>query len=501
MEYAFITDLEDVAALASSELFALAQVWEERRQALEGSGVFQEFMRRLYREWAIETGLIERLYHWDRGVTELLIEQGIEASLIAHRGNMSRDQAEGVAALIQDQRHVVQGLFDFVKSERALSESYIRELHAEFTRQQESIPAETPDGRRIEVKLLKGEYKQQPNNPRREDGFFHPYCPPEFVSDEMECLLAWYHRHVHNRTPPEVLAAFLHHRFTQIHPFQDGNGRVARALSSLVFIKHGLFPLVIRDEERRVYIEALEQADQGRLKSLCDLFVRGQRRSILKALEVEQQLPENRHAEAILSSGLRLLRNRLQRDERWSDVILLADLLFELTKIRTKEIESYFEFNKKALQIPRSDSYDLEITLGNNNGPFGLAFENNVEQISKHFNYQALFDMYHAVIIISINSNILMDFVVSFHGIGPVNKGVIAVSSFTIFRGKPKQGQRYKYSDPQPASSEFFQFNYKEDEGSVVARFKPWLEESLAIGLAEWHKSVAREMLGENGAA
>ena len=39
--------------------------------------------------------------------------------------------------------------------------------------------------------------------------------------------------------PLEVEAAWLHHRFTQIHPFEDGNGRVARALASLVFIPDG----------------------------------------------------------------------------------------------------------------------------------------------------------------------------------------------------------------------------------------------------------------------
>ena len=37
------------------------------------------------------------------------------------------------------------------------------------------------------------------------------------------------------RTAREIEATWLHHRFTQIHPFQDGNGRVARALASLVF--------------------------------------------------------------------------------------------------------------------------------------------------------------------------------------------------------------------------------------------------------------------------
>jgi len=53
----------------------------------------------------------------------------------------------------------------------------------------------------------------------------------------MQCLIEWYREH-ENRLSVEVRAAWLqHHRFTWIHPFQDGNGRVARALASLVFLK------------------------------------------------------------------------------------------------------------------------------------------------------------------------------------------------------------------------------------------------------------------------
>ena len=54
--------------------------------------------------------------------------------------------------------------------------------------------------------------------------------------------------------PPEIQAAWLHHRFTQIHPFQDGNGRVARTLASLIFIRQGLFPVVITQNDRQEYI-------------------------------------------------------------------------------------------------------------------------------------------------------------------------------------------------------------------------------------------------------
>jgi hypothetical protein len=46
--------------------------------------VLGEFEKRLRREWAIETGIIEDVYTLDRGVTRILIEKGIDAALIPH---------------------------------------------------------------------------------------------------------------------------------------------------------------------------------------------------------------------------------------------------------------------------------------------------------------------------------------------------------------------------------------------------------------------------------
>ena len=67
---------DNIDELAMPELAALSKVWLERKAELEKGGAYQEFLKKLQREWAIETGIIERLYGWDRGVTEVLIEQG-----------------------------------------------------------------------------------------------------------------------------------------------------------------------------------------------------------------------------------------------------------------------------------------------------------------------------------------------------------------------------------------------------------------------------------------
>jgi hypothetical protein len=88
----------------------------------------------------------------------------------------------------------------------------------------------------------------------------------------MDQLVVWHREHTKNRVSPEVEAAWLHHRFVQIHPFQDGNGRVARTLATLVFLRAGWFPLVLTQANRKEYIAALEAADSGDLMCLVELF-------------------------------------------------------------------------------------------------------------------------------------------------------------------------------------------------------------------------------------
>jgi hypothetical protein len=61
--------------------------------------------------------------------------------------------------------------------------------------------------------------------PTTSNGSRHEYCPVEQVEPQMEQLLRWYNAREKRDVPPEVEAAWLHHRFTQIHPFQDGNGK------------------------------------------------------------------------------------------------------------------------------------------------------------------------------------------------------------------------------------------------------------------------------------
>jgi hypothetical protein len=68
--------------------------------------------------------------------------------------------------------------------------------------------------------------------------------------------------------------ALVHVRFEQIHPFLDGNGRTGRLLLNLMLARTGYPPATIQKRERNRYLDALHQADQGRVGVLAELIAR-----------------------------------------------------------------------------------------------------------------------------------------------------------------------------------------------------------------------------------
>ncbi len=212
-----------------------------------------------------------------------------------------------VVAYLRDQAEVYDWLFDFIAQRRDLGTSFIKELHQLLTRNQESTEALDQFGNTLTVPLQRGSWKSQVNNPKRPDESVHEYCPPEQVAAEMDQLLAWHRSHCLARVAPEVEAAWLHHRFTQIHPFQDGNGRVARALASLVLIREGRFAFSVAPDDKGTYIDALERADAGSLSQLISFVTEGQQREFGQALSVARALVDEQQ---VLQRRLRKLQRR-----------------------------------------------------------------------------------------------------------------------------------------------------------------------------------------------
>ncbi len=289
---------------------------------------FREARKRSLRRHAIETGIIERLYDVDWGVTEALVAEGLTAD-VAARSPGSID--EDVLDVISSQYDALTFLAEVAREQRPLTVYFVRELHVALTRTQPTYTATGPTGRRFQATLHHGEWKTQPNHVTRADGSTLEYTPPDHVQAQMDQLIALYDEMtgVH----PLVRAAWLHHRFVRIHPFEDGNGRVARGLTLLTLLSDNLAPLVVDRRERDRYIRCLDDANEGDLRPLIRFFAELEivvLRSEIERPTQEYATKQSGGALAVLDAHiehLRALQSETGAEERRERVERLASTL------------------------------------------------------------------------------------------------------------------------------------------------------------------------------
>jgi Fic family protein len=195
-------------------------------------------------------------------------------------------QGKSLVEHLEARNHVeaIQSLKDVVEKRRPLTEGLIKELHALLLRGIEWMWIGLSE-RRMRKPTRPGQYKVEPNHVVRLDGKIHSYCEPLKVPDEMERLLKFYAENKSRRHPVE-LAAEMHYGLVQIHPFADGNGRVARLLMNLILMESSYPPAVIRSEKRQEYYQALMAADEGDLSGFVALAATEVERTIRMMIEI-----------------------------------------------------------------------------------------------------------------------------------------------------------------------------------------------------------------------
>lgn len=118
------------------------------------------------------------------------------------------------------------------------------------------------------------------------------HLPPQSIKIPhlMSEFIEWINENEYNKNIAE-LAADIHYKLVMIHPFIDGNGRVARLLMNLLLMKHGYPPAIILKVDRRRYYRVLNEANSGKPEPYNDFIGRSIERSLiiyLNSIEPDQ---------------------------------------------------------------------------------------------------------------------------------------------------------------------------------------------------------------------
>ena len=181
------------------------------------------------------------------------------------------DQTVNVDDILETVNHF--RCIDFIidHAEERLTEKFIKHLHL-------LLKSGTSDSRKDWFAV--GDYKRLPNEVGGQET-----CPPEDVHKELKTLLTDYY---HNRQQTFENILNFHVRFEQIHPFQDGNGRVGRLLMFKECLANNIVPFIITDELKIYYYRGLREWGHinGYLTDTC-LTAQDQYKDLIEYFKIE----------------------------------------------------------------------------------------------------------------------------------------------------------------------------------------------------------------------
>lgn len=226
-------------------------VIDREKGLIDSNRPFSDHMNRqlkekLVVEWTYNSNAIEG-NTLTLSETRVVLENGITV-----KGKPLKDHLEAI-----NHKEAIEYIEEIVDKETPLTEYIIKSIH---------------------YLILKGIDSKNAGKYREENVFISgaKHIPPTYIDVplKMQQLIenykSWSQMH------PVVRACFLHGEFVKIHPFIDGNGRTARLLLNFELIKNGYPAVVIKNENRVDYYDALDKAHTTKdytdfISMICDL--------------------------------------------------------------------------------------------------------------------------------------------------------------------------------------------------------------------------------------
>lgn len=235
-----------------------------------------------------------------------------------------------------------------------LTQNFIRQLHKVLLREDYTVYRDLPDGGTTSYTVHAGQYKTRPNSVITRYGDRFEYASPEETPLLMTDLVDWYNAaEPEGKLSPVELAALFHYRYIRIHPFEDGNGRIARLMVNYILARHGWPMIVIRNRKKAEYLEALHRSDQkvgtipsegakapiGKITSFLAFF----RKTVCEELQCDLGIVKNSDVDTWWYDGQRIVF-RSEKGDR------LLNLMRDKPYITYTELARSLSVNRSAVQ-------------------------------------------------------------------------------------------------------------------------------------------------------
>lgn len=186
--------------------------------------------------------------------TFLVINEGITV-----KGKPLKDHLEA-----KNHHAALEYLYDLINKNKrhTISEMLIRNLHQIIVQETDKEWA----GRYRNANVIIGGAKHMPPDALQ-------------VPQKMRDLIGWLNSQK-NKIHIIELSALLHHKLVHIHPFFDGNGRIARLAMNLLLMQAGYPLVVILKNDRKKYYDVLDKADSGKYEPLIKFIAQSAERSL-----------------------------------------------------------------------------------------------------------------------------------------------------------------------------------------------------------------------------
>lgn len=270
-------------------------------------------------------------------------------------------------------------------TDRPLTEYFIRELHRTLLREDYTVQKELLDGSITTYTVHAGQYKTRPNSVKTVTGEIFEYASPEETPALMSDLVGWYNSTVESGELSALeLASLFHYRYIRIHPFEDGNGRIARLLVNFILLRAGYPMIIVRSDDKDKYLSALNRSDiavgltpsDGAHAEQAQIqpFVEYMKGCLERALDIRIRAAKGESIEEENDWRKKLLvkhHGRINQPERTDEYIkdILGNSFKPLLEKIDSDLSQYYSIFLEVKWYPQKASY---------------LFVNNEEKVKRH---------------------------------------------------------------------------------------------------------------------